>query len=288
MSVVIYALSDPETGEIRYVGKTAQRPARRLNAHIQDRAHSHKKYWIKTLRERGLKPTIEVLETIENSDDRDWQESERFWIAYLRFFGCRLTNLDNGGKGCGSMSEETKRKLSIAHTGKKLSPEHIEKLAAANRGKIISLKQRIFMRERFLGIPRTPETISKMRAARLGVKLGPSKRRGIPSGTKGIKRGPLSSEHRAKLSVIGKGRAPTIDHRAHISAGLVGKPKSVEHRAKLSAALRGRKIPREQVERQRAKLLGRKQSPEAVAARVASRAANKAKRGHVTQLIFTL
>jgi hypothetical protein len=38
-------------------------------------------------------------------------------------------------------TEATKKKLSIAHTGKKLSPEHIEKIRAGNTGRVCTEKQ---------------------------------------------------------------------------------------------------------------------------------------------------
>lgn len=235
MTVLIYALCCPLSGEIRYVGKTHGRLQKRLQGHLQERQVCHKASWIKSLLATGLRPVIETIESIENSDDTDWQHVERFWISYLRFIGCRLTNMEEGGGG-GKLSQATRLKLSLAHKGKTISEETRAKMSAANKGRKVSLTTRIKLREMFVGVARPEWVCQKMSAARIGVKLGPSPRRGIPNGTKGKKRGPLSPEHKAKLSAIGKGRPHSQEHRARISAALKGRIVSDETRAKLSAS----------------------------------------------------
>jgi len=44
-------------------------------------------------------------------------------------------NIREGGGSKGKMSEESKKRLSLARTGKKLSPEHIKKLSQSKLGK---------------------------------------------------------------------------------------------------------------------------------------------------------
>ena len=121
MNVTVYTLSDPETNQVRYVGKTVN-VANRFKHHINDRPKNRTGNWIKNLRGRGLKPRMEVLEVVENSDDLDWQDAERFWISYLRFLGCNLTNLDSGGNGGRQKCEETKARHRAALLGRRPKP----------------------------------------------------------------------------------------------------------------------------------------------------------------------
>lgn len=107
----------------------------RLHGHINDDRKTHKSAWIKSLKEKGLKPTMEVLESFFDETDSLWQEAERWWISYLRFIGCPLTNLDSGGNAGKRMSDESKRKVSQSKIGIPRSEECKRKLRIANLGK---------------------------------------------------------------------------------------------------------------------------------------------------------
>lgn len=143
-TVYIYALIDPETDEIRYIGKTI-RPQERFRAHLRDTGNSHKANWIKQLRERQLKPIMYVLEetTIEV-----WEAREQHWIAYGHSQGWRLTNLVAGGRGNSNPSDETRERQRISHLGKKRTPESIAKQALAQRGIKMSEAHKQKMRDR--------------------------------------------------------------------------------------------------------------------------------------------
>ncbi len=164
MKVFIYSLSDPRSDEVRYVGKAVD-PEKRLYGHtLVFRSNTHKTAWIKSLRKLGLKPKMEILEALDDCSDAEWQESERFWIRYLRFLGCRLTNAVDGGYGGRKASEHTRQKMSASMRAfyaanpsqrearskegfeRKHSPESIAKMRAVQSC-------------------RSEETISKMRAA---------------------------------------------------------------------------------------------------------------------------
>lgn len=142
MTVTIYILCDPSTDEVRYVGKTIDE-AGRFRSHISDshsegRTKNHKDACIRSLDKIGLRPKMEVLERIENSDDTDWQHVERFWISYLRFLGCRLTNLDSGGRNGTRRSPETIEKCRLGNIGKVVSLETRWRIGRVNRGKKLS------------------------------------------------------------------------------------------------------------------------------------------------------
>lgn len=91
--VAIYALCDPGTGEIRYIGK-ANDPRARLKSHLRDaRRRATPVYrWISKLGKSNQQPRIQVLAWTD-----DWREEERRQIADLRAKGARLLNVAEGG-----------------------------------------------------------------------------------------------------------------------------------------------------------------------------------------------
>ncbi|TDZ92170.1 GIY-YIG nuclease family protein [Mycobacteroides salmoniphilum] len=140
---VIYALCDPTSGEVRYIGKTIDVRAR-LRSHLWDsrnpKEHTHKARWIRSLKSP---PVLEIIETLSDADD--WAERECYWIAKYRSEGARLTNLTNGGDGWSSNghTDETKarlREMALARgakppsqSGRKASPETRKKLQISAR-----------------------------------------------------------------------------------------------------------------------------------------------------------
>lgn len=186
MTVTIYILCDPRSGEIRYVGKTVNE-SMRLRCHVYDgksRPRNHKGAWIRSLHNLGMRPTMEVIEKIENSDDADWQHVERFWISYLRFLGCRLTNLDSGGRNGKQRSDETIEKVRKANIGKVVSletrwnigrvnrgkklnhpPDRGAHISAGKKGKKFTEAHKMALRWAQMGKKRTPEHIANAAAA---------------------------------------------------------------------------------------------------------------------------
>lgn len=95
----IYTLTDPRTGDVRYVGKTKQNLSDRLQSHLADTRkgiRSHKVSWLRQLRSVGLIPVIEILDEVP---DDEWKFWERFWIQQIRAWGFNLTNTLGGGEG---------------------------------------------------------------------------------------------------------------------------------------------------------------------------------------------
>lgn len=119
--ILIYALIDPRTKEVRYIGKTIRTLDFRLRAHINS-ANSKRRNlrvnWLKSLCRNGFIPEIQLLEAC---DESTWEDRERYWIKYGRDMGWNLVNSTDGGGGPKGMrhSEETKRKMSLAHMGNK-------------------------------------------------------------------------------------------------------------------------------------------------------------------------
>jgi GIY-YIG catalytic domain len=91
--IYIYALLDPRTKQVRYVGETANK-SRRWYEHLRYPAGTAKRKWVLDLRSQGLEPLFEILEVVteETRDDR-----ERFWIEY--YGGIQnLLNAHPGGR----------------------------------------------------------------------------------------------------------------------------------------------------------------------------------------------
>ena len=158
MITYIYTLDDPITHIPKYVGKTHQNPKRRFSQHISSELHnkSKKATWIKSLKNKGLKPILTIL---DQTEDSDWEWLERYWISQLKSWGFQLKNLTEGGDGNKGqtfskesiekrrqkligriVSQEVRDKISKAHLGKKLSNVTKEKLRNCNLGKIYTEK----------------------------------------------------------------------------------------------------------------------------------------------------
>lgn len=95
MTVYIYGLKDPETKEIRYVGKS-NNPKLRYRCHIKcsDTSNNHKHGWIMELYRKNLKPELLIL---EETDEEHWEEREKYWIKFGLDNDWPLTNISSGG-----------------------------------------------------------------------------------------------------------------------------------------------------------------------------------------------
>lgn len=98
MNIKIYALVEPITLEIKYIGKTKQELSKRLYAHIHESKSSNtkKNKWIKSLINKNLKPKIEEIDFVPESE---WEFWEMYWISQFKAWGFELKNTDEGGKG---------------------------------------------------------------------------------------------------------------------------------------------------------------------------------------------
>jgi len=98
MNYKIYALVDPRTNEIRYIGQTKQNLNRRLTRHIIDanRKKTHKDCWIFNLKQKNVKPIIELIDEV---NENDWSFWEQHYISLYKYWGFDLTNHTIGGEG---------------------------------------------------------------------------------------------------------------------------------------------------------------------------------------------
>jgi group I intron endonuclease len=209
---VIYALSDPRNGVVRYVGK-ANNPKRRLAMHLRKASkgqeHNHRICWLLGLIRAGIRPIISILETGIGSG---WQEAEKKWIRAFRDLGNDLVNATDGGEGTEGYVQSMEHRAKISDAMKRtMTPERRARIA-----------------ETSLGRRHTPESKAKLSAKHRGKTLSP--------------------EHRAKLGAAHVGNPYEYKHsletKAKISASNKGKQPSAETRAKLVAAwVRRKSIP---------------------------------------------
>lgn len=187
MTGVIYGLCDPDTLELRYVGKTTIPTPDRLSQHIQKSEREQGQYlhsWIRQLTRRGTKPSLLVLER----DPIDLDEAERRWIREMRATGARLCNLTDGGDGGATFTGKKhtpeaiekirtrshpphqRQHMSESLKGRSLTSSHREAIGKALAGRKLSQRQRDALLKANLGRVISPETRAKIGAANRGRK----------------------------------------------------------------------------------------------------------------------
>jgi len=232
MTVYIYGLYDPRNGLLRYIGK-AINPKQRLDLHVSESRHgrnTHKNQWVRKLISIGVIPEMRVLETIENSDDKDWQDRERWWIKAARNSGDPITNLDDGGRFGTQKSQETKDKIRAKAVGRKMSADAVDKMKATKAERL------------------TPEVRNRMRLSQLGKRRTPEQKAAHSIALTGRT---VSEETRRKI-----GESNKIALKAYYASLPPKLPKPPKEKYIVSDKTKAK---------QRAAKLGRKMSPEAYA-----------------------
>ena len=104
MKTFIYALIDPITTHIKYIGKS-DNPKNRFLRHINDthKNRSHKNSWLKYLLSMNLHPELFILDEIPKTE---WQFWEQHYISLYKSYGYKLTNMTIGGES-GNINKES-------------------------------------------------------------------------------------------------------------------------------------------------------------------------------------
>lgn len=136
--VFIYALCDPESGAVRYVGQTVN-PAGRYFHHITPKGPGAPRLrWIAELKEQHLLPSLRILERV-NPDQAD--QAEQRWIAHYVAEGAHLVNtqlLPERIKGQWKKAEQEARTAGYIPLRKALSAIHFALPVEAMRQLIYS------------------------------------------------------------------------------------------------------------------------------------------------------
>ena len=218
----VYLVTHVASGK-RYVGKTSGVPRTRWQKHMADaRGRRPCKHFHHALAKYGDAAfSWEVLDSFWT--EREALDAEAWWIEFLRSYD-RGWGFNIHRDGCGGVGHE-------------VSKETREKIAAKARGRKVSLETRAKQSIAHKGKPsyvRTQTTREK-----------------IAVGLRGRKNGPLSDEHKAKLSAKFTGRAIPAEQRVKISASRTGKPLNAAQLAALDSAHEGARKPRSEETRRR-------------------------------------
>lgn len=190
---IIYTLSDPRTGEVRYVGRTF-RGRQRLVEHLSKAKRGGRTYrdcWIKSLLVLGLRPSMTVL---QEGFGEGWQDAERDWIAKYRESG-RLVNLTDGGEGFPGYvpSAELRQLWSRQRKGVKYPPGRFSGMLGRHHTPEVCEK----IRESSFGRRHTQETKSKISSKHMGKTISEEQRRRLRELRLGTS---LTEEHKRKIA----------------------------------------------------------------------------------------
>lgn len=136
---VIYAIRDPRTNAIRYIGKTTKRASHRWKNHLRElrrneHGNIHLQRWFNKIK---AEPTFSVLqECLPNM----LNACEEEWIAHGRAKGWKLCNIHKGGDESSAKEPSVRAKLSEAGKARWKDPEYVARWRAAmakvGRGRI--------------------------------------------------------------------------------------------------------------------------------------------------------
>lgn len=112
----IYALCEPGTRTVRYIGKTSTTPQKRFNRHIHEtsKLDTHVGRWLRLLISRGDLPSLVVFREVEG----DGADAEIRHIKLARGLGMRLVNATDGGEGV-TMTPEIRAKIGAKNSGER-------------------------------------------------------------------------------------------------------------------------------------------------------------------------
>lgn len=125
---IIYALTCPDTGIVRYIGKSTvglERPNKHKTK-MSLIAQTHKNNWIKSLLAQNKTYGIKVLEECDSKEVLN--EREMHWIKFYRDTGHNLTNATDGGEGSIGFRFNEKSKTQMSESAiKRGMPDKIKK-----------------------------------------------------------------------------------------------------------------------------------------------------------------
>jgi transcriptional regulator with XRE-family HTH domain len=170
---IIYGLTDPLSGQLRYIGKSSGGLKRPKQHGMPSRLNKEKGYkvnWIKSLHTMGLTYGVVVIQELDSIEEMD--NLERQWINYFKALGCPLTNIALGGTSYtgifGLMTNEHKKAISKALKGRPFSDIHKKRLSQVQIGRVASEATKLKMSQSRKGkIPYVPTQETKEKLSRI-------------------------------------------------------------------------------------------------------------------------
>jgi group I intron endonuclease len=155
----VYLITNTVNGK-RYVGQTIRTLPERWREHIKECPTFPSPINFAIRKHGKEKFTIETLVTAETVEQLN--KDEDFYILLLGTIGRNTGYNSRLGGSLGKLSEETKAKISAAHKGKTFSPETLQRMRDAKLGKPISDAHRINIGLAQKGCKRSPEACSNI------------------------------------------------------------------------------------------------------------------------------
>lgn len=219
-----------------YIGQTTQELEDRLEDYKKIKCKGQPKIY-NALKKYGPDNFIyECIDIANNQNILDQLETHHIRQLNSMHNGY---NCNEGGAGRGRVCDETRRNMSIAFTGRKLSEQTRQKMSKAQSGK----------NNPNFGKHHSVETKLKISNARKGQKMSEERRAIFSKAFLGHKH---TTESKLKISksnsgenAVWFGKQFSEEHKRKISEAHKGRITSNEHRMNLSKALKGHKLSEE-------------------------------------------
>lgn len=195
----VYLIVNKLNGKM-YVGKTERSLRGRWLEHLSFARCGAA--WLLSRAFRKYGPENFELSVIATTDSiEELNRLEILWIFLLWSHGPCGYNMTDGGDGVSGrkLSEEAKKRISIANTGKTHTPETRERLRLAHTGRKLPESQKAKISASNKGKVNSPEARAKLRLANLGKSMPESARKKISAANK-LKSGPTASRFNHNLS----------------------------------------------------------------------------------------
>lgn len=245
---IIYMAINKDTSDV-YIGQTRKTLEERKLGHKSDALRKKTKYrFSNAIRKYGFDSfEWHIIRKCRSKGELDSEEKNAIsaWRSIQKRVGRSVYNIANGGNGPGTVSQETRDKISKAQIGRKQSPETIKKRVEKTQGLKRTTETKRRQSEAQRGKKHSESSRKKMsESAFNGIKSG---RRRMPS-RKGIKHTDEWKKAQSERMRGRKTKAPSLETRRKMSDAKrknptnywLGKPRSADTRAKISASLRKR------------------------------------------------
>lgn len=213
-----------------YIGITIQNPEERW---LNGKGYHHNDYMINAINKYGWENIKHEILFNNLTKEQAINKEIELIALYKSNQGEFGYNIESGGSYAGSVSEETKKKISEKLKGRKKPKEFVEKLRIINTNRIVSEETREKIRQAHLGRKgwhRSFEHNENMRKSLMGKKRTPEQCKRISNSLKGRV---VSVETRLKIGLAHKGKKLSDDTKKKMSNSAKGKIVSQETREKM-------------------------------------------------------
>jgi group I intron endonuclease len=234
----IYKITNKVNGKI-YIGQTND-IEKRWKDHLSAVRNNFGFFIHNSIRKRGIDNF--VFEVIEECEDIETNDREKFWISHYDSFHNGY-NLTSGGDCDFNRCEETILKMSRSKMGHIVTNETREKIGRANSGRVFSEESREKMSKSQMGHEVSHETREKIREKHLGKVVSEETRKKISESKLGKKQSEEVVKNRSKKL---KGKRHTEETKKKIGLANSGKKQSEERRQKTREAWARWRLRRQQ------------------------------------------